>query len=703
MTHIDLIVTDAGKELRYSDLRLPVHLGRESRRSGKLGQTASVRGELWVPVAAADRRAVSRHVLTLVSLPDGIRVKNPHASARVYVGENNEPLLPQKSIVCRDDFRVTLPGGIDLSIRRRDDAPEGIGEAALVTHQGLVDPNEQMTRDDLNAMFGRGEDSSDARPANPNANPVSAMDVERSGSASDRSVSPVQSRAAWLWCNEVLKVVRKAAHSGEFYEAAMRSVADLIGLDHVCVILRDGDPDGGGVQADTSGSSGDGVHPTHGQSTTNRHSATRWRSAAAFDHRSGEITIYDHGANVTVGDGDDDSADSQFEHTPPPPPPPPASSIPLLHQVIRDRAAVTYDADFGLHRSMDGRVDASRAVAVPMTDDDANIIGVLYGDRCRRDDADNRPLEDFELVLMEVIGGAISAGLVRQQQERLRSSMSEFFSPQVVRHLQTDRRWMRGREADVSVMFCDIRGFSRVSERIGPEATFEWIGDVMTDLSRPVAATDGVVVDYIGDELMAMWGAPAAQPDHAVRACEAARQMAERIGDIRDRWIDRVGVPFDVGIGIGSGRTQVGNTGSSRRFKYGPLGPVVNLASRVQGLTKAFGVRILITEATRRGLSADAVFATRRLSQVRPVGMDQAIDLYEMGNGRSGFATLRDQYETALEHFEAGRFPQAARVLSTLVIDHPDDVATVSLLARVVHQMQTPETHFDPVFAATAK
>ena len=171
----------------------------------------------------------------------------------------------------------------------------------------------------------------------------------------------------------------------------------------------------------------------------------------------------------------------------------------------------------------------------------------------------------------------------------------QFFTPQLAAQLERDPQLLEGRNADVTLLFADIRGFSRVSERLGPARTMAWIQDTMGALSDCVLAHDGVLVDYIGDELMAMWGAPAPQADHAELACFAARQMLESLADVNARWQAELGGPVRLGIGLNSGVARVGNTGSRQKFKYGPLGDVVNVASRVQGATKYLGADCLIT------------------------------------------------------------------------------------------------------------
>jgi adenylate cyclase len=127
---------------------------------------------------------------------------------------------------------------------------------------------------------------------------------------------------------------------------------------------------------------------------------------------------------------------------------------------------------------------------------------------------------------------------------------------------------------------------------------------VWSELSDCVLKQGGVLVDYVGDELLAMFGAPCEQPDQAARAARAARAglgMLQALAVLNSRWHKTLGGAMDLGIGINSGPASVGNSGSRFKFKYGPLGNTVNLGSRTQGLTKYLKCRLLLTEATRRG------------------------------------------------------------------------------------------------------
>src|SRR5439155_5872724 len=277
-------------------------------------------------------------------------------------------------------------------------------------------------------------------------------------------------------------------------------------------------------------------------------------------------------------------------------------------------------------------------VAAPILDRAGEVIGALYGNRRGRGTssfargADATPLTELEATLTEVLASSVAAGLARLEQEKAalaaRVQFEQFFTPELARYLADQPDLLEGRDAEITLLFCDIRGFSRISERIGPAQTVHWVGDVLESLSDCVLARGGVLVNYMGDELLAMWGAPEKQDDHSKRACDAGLAMLARLPELNARWQSVLGEPIQVGIGINTGMACVGNMGSRRKFVYGPQGDTVNLASRVQGATKYLQAPILLTGSTQMRL--DDGFKTRRLCQVRVVNIARPVDLYEL-------------------------------------------------------------------------
>jgi adenylate cyclase len=341
--------------------------------------------------------------------------------------------------------------------------------------------------------------------------------------------------------------------------------------------------------------------------------------------------------------------------------------------------------------------------AAPLVDSNREVFGALYGER----GADRPPSAagsgKLEAILVELLACGVATGLARQEQERaalqVQVRFEQFFGSELARQLQEQPDLLEGREAEVTLLFCDVRGFSRCSERLGPAGTVRWIGDVMGALSECVLAEDGVLVDYIGDELLAMWGAPREQADQAERAVRAALAMRRAVEPLNGRWQETLGGPMDLGIGLNTGPARVGNTGSRFKFKYGPLGNTVNLASRVQGVTKYLRCGLLVTAATRQRLGPD--FAARRVCRARVVNIAEPVDLYEIDAvTRAPFFAAS---EAALDALEAGEFARAARLSGEQLHDHPGDGPLLLVLSRAAQVLMQGGAGFNPIWEPPGK
>jgi len=292
------------------------------------------------------------------------------------------------------------------------------------------------------------------------------------------------------------------------------------------------------------------------------------------------------------------------------------------------------------------------------------------------------------------------------EKKRLREQVFEqHFTPELARELarNPDPMKMQARQAEVTVLFCDIRGFSSISERLGPSQTIDWLGGVMGEFSGIVIEHGGVLVDYTGDELMALWGAPNEQPDHAELACRAALEIMRRLPDVNETWRPVVDAETEVGIGINTGDALVGNVGTDRKFKYGPLGTTVNLASRVQGATRFLKTGLLVTGQTV-SLLPDS-FRKRRLCQVRVQNIRAPIDLYELEppDASEEWGDHTSRYESALEEFERGNFRRASSILGDVLLANPNDGPGLQLMARVVDAMLKEGADFSPIWQLPGK
>jgi class 3 adenylate cyclase len=377
----------------------------------------------------------------------------------------------------------------------------------------------------------------------------------------------------------------------------------------------------------------------------------------------------------------------------------------LLRRVMIEKKTC-WTTPLDLAADTSSRVGLMAAVAAPILDRKGKVIGALYGDRRKKHTVSGELIGQLEATLVETLARGVAAGKARLEQERAATSMQarfeQFFTPELSRQLASNPDLLTRRDTEVSVLFCDIRRFSAISEDRGPEITMQWLSDVMSSMADCAAIYDGSLIDYIGDELMVMWGAPADQPDHATRAAHAAIKMADRCAELDLKWRERLGHPTNIGIGINTGIAHVGNVGFERKFRYAPFGNTVNLASRVQGSTKYLGTTVIATEATFKQLKTKML--SRRLCSVRVVNIEQPVMLYELCNENDAAADqLCERYEAALSYYEKQELPSAIRILSEILRGRPDDGPTLLLLSRGVEALRHPDSTFNPVFDLPGK
>lgn len=341
-------------------------------------------------------------------------------------------------------------------------------------------------------------------------------------------------------------------------------------------------------------------------------------------------------------------------------------------------------------------------VASPILNTDGEPIGGLYGVRFGSRGSHLPQISELEATMVEVLACGAAAGLAREaEQERAlaeRIRFEQYFTPQLASELESNPQMLDGKDAEISVLFCDIVRFSAISQRIGSLTTLRWISDVMDKLSVVILKHDGVLVDYVGDELMAMWGAPKSQANHAIQACAAACELLQCRADIDAQWLSIVGEPFDFRTGICSGIASVGNVGSTRKFKYGPLGNTVNLASRLQGSAKQFGVRQVISHATAQAVADDHDLLCRPLGTTRLVNLSQPVHVYELCEQVTPSSKrLASGFSRAIQAHQSGDHNATEVELSQLASEFPDDQPTLRLLKRLRSGQQPADClwHFE--------
>jgi adenylate cyclase len=212
----------------------------------------------------------------------------------------------------------------------------------------------------------------------------------------------------------------------------------------------------------------------------------------------------------------------------------------------------------------------------------------------------------------------------------IRNTFSKFVSQDVVEELLSNPEAISlgGSKKEISVFFSDVRGFTTISEKLGPEDLVHLLNEYLSEMTELIIEYRGTIDKYMGDAIMAFWGAPARNDDHAYYACVAALAQYHALQNLQKRWSERHIPVLDIGIGINTGLAVVGNMGSSRRMDYTLMGDTVNLGSRLEGATKNYGIKIIISEFTYERVK-DRVWA-RELDLVRVKGKLEPVRIYEL-------------------------------------------------------------------------
>jgi adenylate cyclase len=294
------------------------------------------------------------------------------------------------------------------------------------------------------------------------------------------------------------------------------------------------------------------------------------------------------------------------------------------------------------------------------------------------------------------------------EQELLRTLMSRYLSPSVSQWVlhDPDRLRLGGQTRDMTVLFSDVRGFTTISHRLDPQALVGLLNEYMTAMTEVVFRHDGVLDKYIGDAIMAFWNAPMNQADHAARACATALDMVERLAELQADWRRRGVPPLELGIGVNTGPMVVGNMGSRQRLAYTVLGDTVNVASRLEGLSKEYRTHSVIGVATRE--AAGPAFVFRFLDLVAVVGRDEPLAVYEVVGRAEAVAPERlaflADFQGGIELYRSRAWTEAAAIFADLLARAPDDGPSALYLRRATElAANPPPTNWDGVFVATTK
>ncbi|CAK8723583.1 Adenylate cyclase [Candidatus Electrothrix aarhusensis] len=285
---------------------------------------------------------------------------------------------------------------------------------------------------------------------------------------------------------------------------------------------------------------------------------------------------------------------------------------------------------------------------------------------------------------------------------RLRTTFSHYLSPEVVKELlkHQDNLVLDGEERELSILFSDIRHFTSMAEKMSPDDLCAFLNEYFTPMTEAIMERRGTVDKFIGDAIMAFWNAPLDTPNHVFNACECALSMINQLEILNNLWGQK-GLPeVRIGVGIHCGVARVGNMGSLQRFDYTIMGDAVNLASRLEGLTRLYGADILVSDAVYAILK-ESDFFFRRIDTVRAVGKTTPVTLYQlMGLNKDQTAENVQEistYYSALELYNTGAFSQAALAFQALKKTYPRDLLYEVYSERCARMIKDPPEQWDGI------
>ena len=295
-----------------------------------------------------------------------------------------------------------------------------------------------------------------------------------------------------------------------------------------------------------------------------------------------------------------------------------------------------------------------------------------------------------------------------REKRKIRKTFGQYLSPGVIALIDKDpERYIRpgGDQKELSVMFTDIRGFTTLSEGMTPNELVEWLNEYLSAMTDILFRHQGTLDKYIGDAIMAFWGSPYPQEDHAVAACRCGLEMNRCLDELNVKWRAEGKKEAAMGVGINTGPVNVGNMGSAKRLSWTVMGDNVNLASRLEGLTKEYHIRTILSEGTY--LQVKDEFVCREVDKIRVKGKLQPVTIYELldnATARPQYADRLARFDDAMQAYRRQDWPLAAAKFAELLTHYPDDGPSQVLLQRVLEfQESAPAADWDGVYVMKTK
>jgi adenylate cyclase len=299
------------------------------------------------------------------------------------------------------------------------------------------------------------------------------------------------------------------------------------------------------------------------------------------------------------------------------------------------------------------------------------------------------------LLIMAIFLFNMSYGFLTESRSKrhLGKLFGQYVPPELVDEMAQDpaNYSVAGERRELTVLFSDIRGFTSISEKLDPTELSELLNEFLTPMTGIIHHSRGTIDKYMGDAIMAFWGAPLDDPDHAQHAMEAAQQMEFMVHELAKEFKARGWPAIQIGIGLNTGTMNVGNMGSEFRMAYTVLGDAVNLGARLESLTKQYGVHTIISEYTRDAVEG---FAFREIDRVRVKGKDEPVAIFEpvckLANVSPTMQGQIDKFHAAQKLYRQQQWDEAYQLFLEL---HDNDT---EFLLYQVYMDRIEDFRFDP-------
>jgi adenylate cyclase len=291
-----------------------------------------------------------------------------------------------------------------------------------------------------------------------------------------------------------------------------------------------------------------------------------------------------------------------------------------------------------------------------------------------------------------------------RKKREIQGAFARYLAPEVVAEIaeNPEKLVLGGERRELTCYFSDIESFTTISEGLPPDRLTYLMNRYLSEMTDTVLESKGTLDKYIGDAIMAFWGAPVARPDHALAACKVALTNQKKLVALRQALIEEGFPPVRARIGLNSGFASVGNMGSSQRFSYTAMGDDINLASRLEGSNKTYGTFLMISHSTRE--QAGAAIEVRELDLLKVKGKNKAVRVYELLGlaGETDAAAIKNarRFEEGLALYRARDFAKAAGIFKELL----PDAAAELYVERCAHfQAEPPPADWDGSYASKEK